>query len=238
MTPRFLAAGEAALVVEFGPVISVAAQEAVMALDAALSARPVAGVVETVPTYRSLMVHFDPRITDGASLRAAIETLESGPLQVPAPQCWSIPVCYDPPFSEDLDEAAGLLGLPPARVAALHAEARYTVLMYGFAPGFIFLGGLPEALTTISRRATPRPPTPPGALTIANGQALIASVSMPTGWYMLGRTPARTFDLARDPIFPIGVGDHVTIERIDAARFAGLEAEVAAGRSCIAAVAP
>jgi KipI family sensor histidine kinase inhibitor len=238
MTPRFLAAGESALVVEFAQVISEAAQEAVMTLDGAIAARPIAGVIETVPTYRSLMVHFDPRVTDAARLRQAIEGLESGPLAAPTVKSWRIPVCYDPPHSEDLAEAAGILGLPSEQVAALHAEARFTVLMYGFAPGFIFLGGLPEALTKISRRLTPRPPTPPGALTIANGQALIASVSMPTGWYMLGRTPARTFDLGHDPIFPIGVGDHVLIERIDPSRFAELEAAAAAGHSCIKAVAP
>jgi allophanate hydrolase subunit 1 len=101
--------------------------------------------------------------------------------------------------------------------------------MYGFAPGFVFLSGLPSALA-LSRRQTPRPPAPPGALTIAGGQALIASIAMPTGWYMLGRTPVRTFDPARDPVFPLGVGDFVQFERIDAGRFTTLEAEAAAGR--------
>ena len=104
--------------------------------------------------------------------------------------------------------------------------------MYGFAPGFVFLSGLPDELK-IARRASPRPPAPPGALTIANGQALIASIAMPTGWYMLGRTPARTFDPARDPAFPLAVGDLVVFERVDAARFAELEREVAAGRDVL-----
>ncbi len=78
--------------------------------------------------------------------------------------------------------------------------------MFGFAPGFIFLGGLPDALA-IPRRATPRPPVPPGSLLIAGGQALIASISMPTGWYQIGRTPARVFDWRRAPMTLADIGD-------------------------------
>lgn len=160
----------------------------------------------------------------------AIEDIALPDLDVYASKKWYIPACYDPPYDEDLAEAASILGLPPAEVAALHAGATYRVVMYGFAPGFVFLSGLPTGLT-LSRRETPRPPAPPGALTIAGGQALIASVAMPTGWYMLGRTPARTFDPARDPVFPLGIGDVVQFERIDAARFAALEASALAGQN-------
>ena len=228
MTPRFLPAGDSALVVEFARTISDDAHEKVMALDAALAATPIAGVLETVPTYRSLMVHFDPRALSAAALETAISALDLGATARPTPRRWLVPVCYDPPHDEDLAEVAAILRLDAGRVAALHCGARYTVVMYGFAPGFVFLGGLPSALA-LSRRKTPRPPAPPGALTIAGGQALIASVAMPTGWYMLGRTPARLFDPARDPIFPIAVGDHVRLERIDAGTFDAWTRDLAAG---------
>ena len=85
----------------------------------------------------------------------------------------------------------------------------------------------------MSRRRAPRPPAQPGALTIANGQALIASVAMPTGWYVLGRTPARTFDLRRDPTFPLAVGDEVSFERVDAGRFAALNRAAEEGASVL-----
>jgi len=176
-----------------------------------------------------LMVHFDPRVWSGPALAQELDKLEVSYLQVPTSKTWYIPACYDPPHCEDLAEAAAILGVAPDKIADLHAGAEYRVIMYGFAPGFVFLSGLPLALA-LSRRQIPRAPAPPGALTIAGGQALIASVAMPTGWYMLGRTPARTFDPARDPVFPLGIGDFVRFERIDAARFAALEAEALAGR--------
>ena len=171
------------------------------------------------------MVHFDPRTLGTADLIAILEGLSGGESSPRAAgRHWRIPACYEAPHGEDLEEVAGLLGLKPERIVALHAAARYEVVMYGFAPGFVFLSGLPSALS-ISRRPTPRPPAQPGALTIANGQALIASIAMPTGWYVLGRTPARTFNPARQPAFPIEVGDSVSFDQIDAAAFERLDRE-------------
>ncbi len=231
--PRMLPAGESALVVEFGADADPRHHARVLALDAALAANPIEGIRETVPTYRSLMIHFDPRRYVGddlaAEIMAKLAALEAmAATSSRAPRRWRIPVCYEPPHAEDLAEVAGLVGLAASRVAELHASATYTAVMYGFAPGFLFLAGLPEALA-VSRRRTPRPPAPPGALTIANRQALIASIAMPTGWYMLGRTPARTFDVARDPAFPIAVGDRIAFQPIDAAAFDGLASEAERG---------
>lgn len=232
--PRYLPAGETALVVEYGQTADPAFHDRVLALDAALAAHPIAGVRETVPTYRSLMVHFDPRRLSTAALIEALSDVAQAEKAERAPKRWRLPACYDPPHAEDLEEAARALDLPPNEIADLHAGARYRVVMYGFAPGFVFLSGLPNKLR-ISRRETPRGAAPPGALAIANGQALIASIAMPTGWYVLGRTPARTFDPGRDPMFPIGVGDEVTFERIDAATFAALERKAEAGETILEA---
>ena len=227
--PRFLAAGESALTIEYGRTIDPQFYAQVQALDAALRRKRIEGVLETVPTYRSLMVHFDPRVWSGPALAQEIAAIEVSDVKAHAGKTWHIPACYDAPHCEDLEEAAGLLGLTPEAVVTLHSGATYQIVMYGFAPGFAFIGGLPAELA-VSRRLTPRPPAPAGALTIANGQALIASISMPTGWYMLGRTPARTFDPARDPVFPAGIGDRIKFERIDAATFEFLERDAAAGR--------
>ncbi len=227
--PRILPAGESALVVEFGSTAERVHHDRVRALDAALTTAAMTGVTETVPTYRSLTVHFDPRAVTAEALAAALIATATGigaPGEGPraAVRRWCLPVCYEDPHGEDLAETARLLGLTPERVASLHAGASYRVVMYGFAPGFVFLDGLPQELK-LPRRPTPRPPAKPGALTIANGQALIASIAMPTGWYVLGRTPARTFDLTRDPVFPLAVGDEVAFERIDVAGFDALAGE-------------
>jgi KipI family sensor histidine kinase inhibitor len=229
--PRFLPAGESALTVEFGNAIDPAIHDLVLGLDAALASAEIDGITETVPTYRSLMIHFDPRRLTTEDLIAQLQRLD-GRSQIARDSAkrWLIPVCYEEPVAEDLAEVAAALGLTPARIVDLHRCAQYRVYMYGFSPGFTFLGGLPSELA-ISRRLSPRPPAPEGALLIAGGQALISSFAMPTGWYMLGRTPVKVFDKHRTPACLIGIGDEIHFEAVDLATFKRLEAEVAAGVS-------
>ncbi len=234
--PRFLDAGEAALVVEFGDTIEPAIHDRVMALDAALAAAAPPGLVELVPTYRSLMVHYDPLRLPRGELVAAILALETAPKRSVAHNLWTIPMCYDPEFGEDLGFIAKTVGLTEARVVALHSGATYRIYMYGFAPGFCYLGGHPPEIT-LPRRQAPRPPTPPNVVMTAAGMSIITTISMPTGWWLLGRTPERMFSTARDRSFFAEVGDSVRFEAIDRASFDALEARVARGE-LIARAAP
>jgi inhibitor of KinA len=228
-TVRFLDAGEAALVVEFGAGVDPAVNDRVLALDAALSERALAGVRESVPTYRSLMIHYDPLVLGRAALIDAIRTIETGPLKPRAPVVrWTIPCCYDPSIAEDLNEVAATTGLTPERVVALHNGATYRVYMYGFAPGFCYLGGVPKELV-VSRRATPRPPHPPNTVLLGGGLTLVATFAMPTGWWIMGRTPERMFALERKPVFLVGIGDELRFEAVDAATLEPLEARAASG---------
>jgi inhibitor of KinA len=230
--PRYLPAGESALVVEFGDTIDPKIHDQVLALDGAVQQANWEGVIETVPTYRSLMIHFDSRRLTTETLIDALTRLEytsKPPLR--RQQRWHIPTCYDPPHCEDIVEVAALLGLSSARIIGLHLGARYRVYMYGFAPGFTFLGGRPEELK-IPRRPVPRPPAPPGSLLIAGGQALIASCAMPTGWYGIGRTPVKMFDPGRERIFLAGIGDELRFERIDPAAFDAMSTAAEAGEFC------
>jgi inhibitor of KinA len=227
--PRYLPAGESALVVEFGDTIDPKIHDRVLALDAALQQAIWDGVIETVPTYRSLMIHFNPRRLTAEALVDSLAGLDyaSAPPRTRR-QLWRIPACYDSPHGEDIAELAALLGLSPAQIIGLHLGARYRVYMYGFAPGFTFLGGLPEELK-IPRRAVPRPPAPPGSLLIAGGQALIASCAMPTGWYGIGRTPVKMFDPRREQVFLADIGDELCFERIDPVVFDALSVAAEAG---------
>ncbi|HUZ91354.1 MAG TPA: allophanate hydrolase subunit 1 [Methylocella sp.] len=230
--PRYLPAGESALIVEFGATIDPRIHDRVLALDAAVQQAHVEGVTETVPTYRSLMIHFDPRRWAAEALAEELARLDASPKRARTrPQRWHIPACYEPPHDEDIAEAAAFLGLPRARIIDLHQAARYRVYMYGFAPGFTFLGGLPQELT-IPRRAVPRAPAPPGSLLIAGGQALIASCAMPTGWYGIGRTPVKMFDSRRARVFLAGIGDEICFERIDREAFDVLSIAAEAGEFC------
>ncbi|WP_297295503.1 allophanate hydrolase subunit 1 [uncultured Methylovirgula sp.] len=230
--PRFLPAGESALVVEFGAAIDAALNDKVHAFDRALAQAAIPGIIEAVPTYRSLMIHFDPRVLATDALIARLRRLEMAPEAVAPARHWLIPACYEPPHAEDLAEVSAALNLAPERVVALHAGATYRIYMFGFAPGYVFLGGLPPELA-ISRRPKPRPPVPQGALLIAGGQALIANRPMPTGWYNLGATPALLFDPRRMPPVAVDLGDRISFVPVDGATFATLRQAAADGAPAI-----
>lgn len=235
--PIFLDAGEAALVVEFGRTIDSAIHNRVLALDAALTQRAPPGVVELVPTIRSLMVHYDPLVIDRATLIEIVRGLDTGSAPIAPARRWTIPCCYDVQFGEDLARIAQMTGLSAERVVALHAGADYRILMYGFLPGFAYLGGLPPALT-VSRRITIRPPHPTGTIMIGAGMGLITTFAMPTGWWLMGRTPERMFSLDRADTFFAAVGDAIRFEPIDLATFRALEARVTAGEIVAQATRP
>ena len=227
--PRFLDAGETALVIEFGDTVDPAINAQVLALDAALRAAPPVGAREFVPTYRSLMVHYDPLEIARAELiriaRRAIAALSVSPAEGTS---WILPCCYEKPFAEDIDEAAQLLKLSREEVIALHTGATLRVYMYGFTPGQIYLGGLPTALA-ISRRPAPRSPHPAGAVLIAGGLCVVAPFVMPTGWYVLGCTPERLYAPERANTFFIQPGDRLRFEPVDAVTFRALEQRTASG---------
>lgn len=227
--PRFLDSGETMLVVEFGDTVDAALNERVQALDAALQAAALDGIRETVPTFRSLAVHYEPLVVTREDLIARILELEAGAeVATRAARLWTIPACYEAPHAEDLVEAAARLAMTPERLVDLHRQTIFRVHMYGFAPGFVYLGGLPDDLG-ISRRDRPRPPHPANAIMIAGGMSAVASFPMPTGWWVIGRSAERMFSLERQPTFLVAAGDSLRFEAVDAAAFATLEARVAGG---------
>ena len=226
---RFLDSGECLLVVEFGSTIDPVLNERVLALDALLSAAAIPGVIETTPTFRSLAVHYEPLVVDRARLEALIVELERRAEVTPRPaRAWTFPCCYAPPHGEDLAEVAARLTITPERLVEVHTARPLRVHMYGFSPGFAYLGGLADELTA-SRRADPRGPHPADAVMIAGGMSAIAPLPMPTGWWVIGRTPERVFAPGRDPAFLVAVGDEIRFEAIDAATFTALSARAAAG---------
>lgn len=227
--PRFLDAGETALVVEFGDRIDDALAARVLALDAALTAGPPPGMLETVPTYRSLMVHYDPlSITRAELVRAVTGALAQGAQVSHAPRLWRLPACYDEGLAPDLAHVAAATCLTPQTVIATHAGARMRVVMYGFAPGWAYLSGLPAALT-LPRRASPRDLIPAGSLIIAGGQAIVAAGAMPSGWHIIGQTAERLFSPTRDPAFLVAPGDLIAFDPVDRATHDALCLRAAAG---------
>ena len=229
MKARFLLAGDTALVVEFGDRVDRGVSDSVLSLSARVRASGIHGLVETVPTYRSLMVHYDPLAIDSASLIAAIENLlgASGSERPPA-KLWRIPACYAASHAPDLEDVARAVGLSTDEVAALHAQTCFHVYMVGFVPGFPYMGDLPEALV-LPRRTDPRLKVPAGSIAIAMGQTAIYPMESPGGWNLIGATPIRLFDHGSTPPALLGPGDKVRFDPVSVAEFEGIAAAVERG---------
>ena len=211
-------AGEAAIVVEFGDTIDWSIQSRVLAFCEALEGTDPEGVVEIVPTYRSALIDFDPEVTDVETILASLhgDGTHDAAGTGPGRRTWDVPIRLDDEAAEDRGEVAEALGLDRAEIERLLLSSPLRVGMYGFAPGFAYLRGLDPALD-IPRRKTPRPPMPEGAVIIANGQAAIAPRSMPTGWYVVGRTPIRMFDPDREgaAMVPFAIGERIRLRAVD-----------------------
>jgi KipI family sensor histidine kinase inhibitor len=218
--PRILPSGDSAITVEFSRNIDDEANRRVLALDRTLARDTVAGVTETVPTYRSLLVHYDPVQIGFEELGEKLTALA----QIPAPPTigtrrWRIPVAYGGEHGIDLEDVAKTLHTTPDDIVARHVAGDYRVAMIGFTPGWSYLSGLEDFLH-LPRRQNPRLLTPAGTISIGGVQTGVQCLAGPSGWHLLGRTAVRTYQLHRNPIFLLEPGDTVTFFAVDAKTFA------------------
>ncbi len=206
----FRTAGDCGLLAEYGDGIDPVVNERVRAMDMLLAEHPVAGVREVVPTYRSLLLIYDPLCTDPDRLAVTLRDLEHRleDITIPPPATVEIPVCYGGEFGPDIDHVADAHGLRVDDVIRIHSDAVYRIYMIGFTPGFPFLGGLPERLHT-PRLETPRTHVPEGSVGIANNQTGIYPVASPGGWQLIGRTPLTLFSPGRQHPFIYQTGDNI-----------------------------
>jgi len=205
-TPAFRPVGEGALLVDFGGGIDEAVFAEVVALDRAIAADPPTGLEEAVPAYTSLLLVFDPCATDHAAMETAARRLIAPAEGFPAATVHEVPVRYR--GAPDLEAAAERLGMTPDALAATHAASDYRVFMYGFAPGYAYLGGVPEALHLPRKPAAVRG-HPVGSVMIAGAQCLISTLPMPTGWWVIGHTDFRVLDAEATEPFRFAPGDRV-----------------------------
>jgi KipI family sensor histidine kinase inhibitor len=218
--PRILPSGDSAITVEFSRNIDDAANQRVLALDRTLAAEPVSGVTETVPTYRSLLVHYDPLQIGFDALREKLVTLAQRPVPpATSTRRWRIPVAYGGEYGIDLEDVAKTLNTTPDDIVARHVAGDYRVAMLGFTPGWSYLSGLHSSLQ-MSRRQNPRLLTPAGTISIGGVQTGVQCLAGPSGWHLLGRTAVRTYQLHREPTFLLEPGDRVTFSTVDTKTFA------------------
>jgi inhibitor of KinA len=231
---RYLSCGDTAFTVEFGNEISPPINDQVMALHAAIGAArtagKLAGVVETVPSMRSLMVTYDPVATSRADLQPRIDSLIAGGLKTGVKsRRVTIPCCYDDPeFAPDLEEVAKRTKKTPEQVIADHLASAFKVYVLGFMPGLAYIAGLEQSLY-LPRRPQPRVRVPRSSVAIAMDMTTIYPFESPGGWHLIGRTPLWMFDKRREqPVF-LAPGDALTFQRVDRKTYDRIARQVEAG---------
>ena len=212
--PKIVPLGDATLLVQFGEQIEPALNGRVHALAALLEASPPEGLVETVPAYGTLLVHYDPLLISFTQvrdfLRGKLSQLEEvvSHARSRTRRRLEVPVRYGGEHGPDLESVAHHLRLSVEDVIRLHSGNTYTVYMMGFTPGFPYMGKLNEALVT-PRLETPRTHVPAGTVAIAGSQTGIYPIASPGGWRLIGWTPLTLFDPAADTPFLFAPGDEV-----------------------------
>lgn len=234
-SPCLLSLGDTAWTVEFGEIIDPALHARVMGLNGALQAAretgELAGIVDLVPTFRSLTVHYDPLAVDGEQLGARLLQLaEAAGSSTSDGRQWLLPVCCDGDLAPDLERLAEAKGMTPDAVIALLAATTFRVYMIGFMPGFPYMGGLPPALA-MPRLASPRKAVPARSLAVTGEMCAVYPWESPGGWNLLGRTPVALFDAA-DEAAPslLESGDQVRWRCVGRAEYEHLSGELASGR--------
>ena len=231
--------GDSALVVRLRSRFEDAPEETldeVLRVFQLLQRAAIPGVVELAPAYTSVGVFFDPITIAKASgtsddvfnwLAARICGIAAvGPRRGRKVRFRSrdieIPVCYEPEFALDIDDVARHTQLSASEIVDLHSKGKYRVACIGFVPGFTFLAGLPKNLAT-PRRDLPRKAISPGSVGIGGAQTGIYPSRSPGGWNLVGRTPLKLFDPAKNPPSLLHPGDRVRFRAITRQEFAAID---------------
>jgi inhibitor of KinA len=225
---RFAPLGDSAIMVTLGDSIDEATHRLVRAATARIDQRKMPGIVDQVPAFASIAVHYDlaavARRAGTAEpyelVRRELEHLLSdlSAEDVPPARTVEIPVCYGGELGPDLDEVARVHDLTPEDVIGIHASGDYLVYMIGFMPGFAYLGGLSEQIAT-PRRKAPRMAVPAGTVGIGGSQTGVYPLVSPGGWNLIGRTPRAIFDIRREEPTLLSTGDRVRFRPITLGEF-------------------
>lgn len=197
------------VLVEFGDSINDDTHQKVLDFDVAITAASLAGFIQSTPSFTAVLVSYDPLKTDYELVCEHIEKhLSSENHERSKTTHWQIPVCYAEPLAPDLLELADKLSLSTDEVIEQHSRGRYKIYMFGFAPGYAYMGGVPDAIQ-IPRKQAPVMNVPQKTVMIAGPQCLITTLPMPTGWWRIGMTTQNPLQLSKEQPFQFGVGDTI-----------------------------
>lgn len=229
---KLLVAGECGLVVEFGSSISPEINGLVQQFTRLMAANTVHGIMEVVPTYRSVTIYFDPLIIPRETLSRFAEKILRGMkpqgLEPLSSLVVHVPVCYGGVLGPDLEYVSRYTGLSIEAVVKIHTAKPYLVYMLGFTPGFPYLGGLQEQLM-VPRQEKPRLKVPAGSVGIGGNQTGFYPSESPGEWWLIGRTPLKGFNPRHSNPFLVAAGDYVQFVSIGLDEYFKIRREVAAG---------
>lgn len=229
---KMLVAGEYGLLIEFAAIISPEVNRFVLQLTKLLHLEKVTGIIEIVPTYRSVMVYFDPLLITRQKLvclsRQLLSTIKRLDIESLSPKIVNVPVCYGGVLGPDLEFVARYTGLSTREVVRIHTAKPYLVYMLGFTPGFPYLGGLDEQIA-IPRREKPRIKIPMGSVGIGGNQTGFYPSESPGEWWLIGRTPIKAFNPQSANPFLVSAGDYLHFVDITIDEYFAIRRDVAAG---------
>lgn len=218
--------GDAAITIEFGNKIDPLINARVIEFAATVAQQEWKGILDVVPTYRSVTIHFDALHWKSSALADRLNTLPrpsaDGVLSIGT--LHTIPVLYGGEWGPDLEDLATFADLTPAETIRLHTSIHYRVYMLGFSPGFPYLGLVPERLA-MPRLPTPRTKVPAGSVGIADRQTGIYPSPTPGGWRLIGRTPIPLYRKTDPNPFLLKPGDQVQFKAINRDEFERLSRE-------------
>ncbi|AYO29539.1 5-oxoprolinase subunit PxpB [Biomaibacter acetigenes] len=227
--PRILMCGDKAIVVEYGNEISEGCNKQIISLYRFLVREKVNGIVSLIPTYRSLLIKFEPTQISFQQLEDILSRFNPKEIEKDFnPLVIEIPVAYGEEFGPDLQYVAEFHSLTNEEVIQIHTEPLYRIYMLGFIIGFAYLGNMSEKIAT-PRLDKPRTIIPAGSVGIAGAQTGIYPLDSPGGWRLIGKTPVRLYDPQRERPILFQAGDYVRFKPISREEFFEIEEEVKKG---------
>ena len=232
---RYLVSGDSAVCVEFGNEISPEINRKIRAFKISLEKEQIEGIVETVPTYRSLLVVYEPETVSFGELTKRFDEVMKhiGSIRIPPPTVVEIPVLYGGEMGPDLEFVAEHNHMTPDEVIRLHTSEEYLIYMLGFIAGFPYLGGMNKKIAT-PRLKSPRVKIEGGSVGIAGEQTGIYPVASPGGWQLIGRTPVKLYDADREKPVLLEAGQYIKFRPVTEEEYKEIEEQAAAGTySCV-----
>ena len=232
MEVKFLSQGESGLVVELGNMIDSNVNSKVHELAKIIEREMKDSIQEVVPTYRSLMIHFNPltasRHEVSSKIKSLLPQLENSEEVVTDHNIITIPTCYGGELGPDMDFVASHNKLSQQEVIEIHTSVAYRVYMIGFTPAFPYLGGMSPRIAT-PRLEKPRTKISAGSVGIAGAQTGFYTMESPGGWQLIGRTPIKAFNPEKENPFLFAAGDFLQFRAVSLKEYEQIEKAVLAG---------